>query len=177
MEKHGSLTKSDLLRTAPHKPLRETLPLFPLFFAGLFVWEAVVMHERNTGRLLLSSACFAAALWLFLAAIICCSAIDGLLLLRQQEKTIGFTFEEEGLTEIKTNDKWYLSCKGAKVLAIRRGFIRKAWNPQRIGSFLWEMRIEDINGKRHVVKAHLSDLEGLTDWLKDGKGKAENRPA
>ena len=38
---------------------------------------------------------------------------------------------------------------------------------------LWKLRIEDINGKCHIVKAHLSDLEGLIDWLNDGKGKTE----
>ena len=86
MQKRGSLTKLDLFWAALRKPLRETLPLIPLFFAVLFVWEAVVVHDSNTGRLLLFSACFAAALWLFLAAIICCSAVDGLLLLRRQEK-------------------------------------------------------------------------------------------
>ncbi len=137
MQKRGSLTKFDLFRTALRRPLQETLPLIPLFFAVLFVWEAVVVHDRNTGRLLLFSACVATALWLFLAAILCCSAFGGLLLLRRQEKSLGFTFEEEGLTEIKTNDTWYLSCGCAKVLSIRRGFIRRAWKPQRIGNFLW----------------------------------------
>ena len=171
MKRNTALTKYDLFRAAMREPLRETLPLIPFFFAGLFVWEAVVMHYGNTGRLLLFSAWFAAALWLFLAAVFCCSAAEGLRLLRWQEKSLGFTFEDEGLIEIKPTDKWYLSCKSAKVLAIRRGFIRKAWKPQRIGNFLWELRIEDINGKHHVVKAHLSDLEELMDWLNDGKGK------
>ena len=171
MQKRGSLTKFDLFRTALRKPLRETLLLIPLFFAVLFVWEAVVVHDRNTGRLLLFSACVATALWLFLAAILCCSAAEGLRLLRRQEMSLEFTFEEEGLTEIKTNDTWYLSCEGAKVLAIRQGFIRKVWKPYRIGNFLWKMRIEDISGKRHVVKAHLSNIEELMDWLNDGKGK------
>ena len=171
MKSRGSLTKSDLLRAALHKPLQETMPLIPLFSARLFVWEAVVMHYGNTGRLLLFSAWFAAALWLFLAAVFCCSAAEGLRLLRWQEKSLGFTFEDEGLTEIETNDKWYLSCEGARVLAIRRGFIRKVWKPYRIGNFLWKMRIEDISGKRHVVKAHLSNIEELMDWLNDGKGK------
>lgn len=173
MEKRGCLTKFDLFRGAMCEPLRETLPLIPLFFAGLFVWEAVAMHDRNTGRLLLFNACFAVALWLLLAAIFCCSAIDGLLLLHRQEKSLGFTFGDEGLTEIKPNDKWYLSCEGAKVLAIRRGFISRAWKPHRVGNFLWKLRIEDINGKYHIVKAHLSDLEGLMDWLNDNKGKTE----
>ena len=62
MKSRGSLTKSDLLRAALRKPLRETLPLIPLFFAVLFVWEAVVVHDRNTGGLLLFNACVAAAL-------------------------------------------------------------------------------------------------------------------
>ena len=177
MEKRGSLTKFNLFRAALRKPLRETLPLFPLFFAGLFVWEAVVMHGRNTGRILLLSACIAATLWLFLAAIVCCTAIDGLLLLRRQERSLGFTFEDEGLTEIKPNDKWYLACEGAKVLAVRRGFIRRAWKPYRVGNFLWELRIEDISGKRHILKAHLSDIEELVYWLNDDKGKTEHRPA
>ena len=75
------------------------------------------------------------------------------------------------MTEIKTNDTWYLSCGCAKVLSIRRGFIRKVWKPYRIGNFLWKMRIEDKSGKRHVVKAHLSNIEELMDWLNDGKGK------
>ena len=177
MEKQGLLTKFDLFRAALHKLLRETLLLIPFFFAVLFIWEAVVMHDRNTGRLLLFSACVAAALWLFVAAIICCSTAGSLLLLRYQEKCLGFTFEEEGLTKIKPNDKWYLYCGGARVLAIRRGFIRRAWKPQRIGNYLWKMRIEDINGKCHSVKAHLSDIEKLMDWLNDGKGKTEHRSA
>jgi len=171
VEKGGSLTKFDLFRTALRKPLRETLPLFPLFFAALFVWEAVVKHDGNIGRHLLFSACFAAALWVFMAVIFCSLTFDGLLLLRRQEKILGFTFEEEGLTEIKTNDTWYLSCEGARVLAIRRGFIRKVWKPHRVGNFLWKLKIEDINGKRHIVKAHLSDIEELIDWLNDSKGK------
>ena len=109
--------------------------------------------------------------------VFCCLPFGGLLLLRRQEKILGFTFEEEGLTEIKTNEKWYLSCEGAKVLAIRGGFIRRAWKPQHVGNFLWKLRIEDTNGKCHIVKAHLSDLEGLIDWLNDDKGKTEHRPA
>ena len=177
MKKRGSLTKFDLFRAAVRKPLRETLPLIPLFFAVLFVWEIVVMHDRNTGRLLLFSACFAVALWLFMVAILCFSTIDGLLLLHRQEKSFGFIFEDEGLTEIKPNDKWYLSCEGAKVLAIRRGFIRRAWIPQHVGNFLWKLRIENTNGKCHMVKAHLSDLEELIDWLNDDKGKTKHRPA
>ena len=177
MGKRRSLTRSDLFRAAIRKPLQETLPLIPLFFTVLFVWDIVVMHDRNTGRLLLFSVCLAVALWLLLAAILCCSAAGGLRLLRRQEKSLGFTFEDEGLTEIKPNDKWYLSCEGAKVLAIRRGFIRRAWKPQHVGNFLWKLRIEDTNGKCHIVKAHLSDLEGLIDWLNDDKGKTEHRPA
>ena len=173
MGKRRSLTRSDLFRAAIRKPLQETLPLIPLFFAGLFVWEAVAMHDRNTGRLLLFSVCLAVALWLLLAAILCCSAAGGLRLLRRREKSRGCTLADAGLTEFEPNDKWYLSCEGAKVLAIRRGFIRKVWKPHRVGNFLWKLRIEDINGKCHIVKAHLSDLEGLIDWLKDGKGKTE----
>ena len=173
MKRNTALTKYDLFRAAMREPLRETLPLIPFVFAGLFVWETVVMHDRNTDRLLLFSACFAVALWVFIAVIFCCLAFDGLLLLHRQEESLGFTFEDEGLTEIETNDKWYLCCEGARVLAIRRGFIRRAWKPHRVGNSLWKLRIEDINGKRHIVKAHLSDLEGLIDWLKDGKGKTE----
>ena len=134
------------------EPLRETLALIPFFFVGLFIWEIVVMHDRNTGRLLLFSACFPAALWLFMAVIFCCLAFDGLLLLHRQEKSLGFTFEDEGLTEIETNDKW---------------------KPHRVGNFLWKLKIEDINGKYHIAKAHLSNLEGLIDWLNDDKGKTE----
>lgn len=173
MKRNTTLTKYNLFHAAMREPLRETLPLIPFVFAGLFVWETVVMHDRNTGRLLLFSACFAVSLWVFIAVIFCCLAFDGLLLLHRQEKSLGFTFEDEGLTEIETNDKWYLCCEGARVLAIRRGFIRRAWKPHRVGNFLWKLRIEDINGKCHIVKAHLSDLEGLIDWLKDGKGKTE----
>ena len=173
MKRNTTLTKYNLFHAAMREPLRETLPLIPFVFAGLFVWETVVMHDRNTGRLLLFSACFAVALWVFMAAIFCCLAFDGLLLLYRQEMSLGFTFEDERLTEIETNDKWYLSCEGAKVLAIRRGYIRKVWKPHRVGNFLWKLRIEDINSKCHIVKAHLSDLEGLIDWLNDGKGKTE----
>ena len=46
-------------------------------------------------------------------------------------------------------------------------------HPQSIGYFLWKLRTEDINDKRHIVKAHFSDSEGLMDWLNDGKGKTE----
>ena len=46
-------------------------------------------------------------------------------------------------------------------------------HPQSIGYFLWKLRIEDINGKRHRVKGHISDLEGLINWLNDDKGKTE----
>ena len=173
MKRNTALTKYDLFRAAMREPLRETLALIPFFFAGLFVWETVVMHDRNTGRLLLFSACSAVSLWVFIALIFCSLAFDGLLLLHRQEKSLGFTFEDEGLTEIETNDKWYLSSEGARVLAIRRGFIRKVWKPHRVGNFLWKLRIEDINGKRHRVKGHISDLEGLINWLNDDKGKTE----
>ena len=171
MKKPHTLTKYDLFRAALRKPLRDALPLLAVMFVFFFLAELLLYHVAP--KLILSGACFAAGYTLFYVVILCCSILPGLLLLRRQEKRLGFSFADEGLTKIQPNHKWYLFCDHAKILAFRRGFIRKVGTPSKYGYYMAQMMIEDLDGKCHTVRTpSMDEAEDLLRWLKGETEKA-----
>lgn len=164
--RRNTLTKNDLFRAAIREPLRDALPLGAVMFVLLLVLELLIYHGAPLSRLVLLSVSLAVGFTLLYVATLCCSVLPGLLLLRRQEKRLGFSFSEEGLTKIQPSNKWYLFSDHAKVLAFRRGFIRKVGTPSRNGKIVAWMMIEDLDGKHHTVRTpSMDEAEDLLRWL------------
>ena len=98
--------------------------------------------------------------------------LRGIYVLGQQERALGFSFEEEmsarGVTgTTHEDDDWFVDISNARVVAFRRDYVKKITSVEG-GESGDRCVVFSKSGKKHKVYAAGSTLEDLRRWFRNG---------
>ncbi len=148
------------------KPLRRPMLALWAAYVLFFTICSLVRHTAPYTILMVNGFWTLFVLLLFLVLSLV-GAIPGFLLLRRQERCLGFRFADEKIPLDRPDARWFISCD-FYLTAFRRGFLRKTGKIHRIGNRgLCKMAVLDFQGKRYVIRDDRETLSNRKRWHAD----------
>ena len=168
MQRQKTITKTDLL----WKAIREDLLhlLWVDFFTSAFVFICFALNHRYAQSAQLVYMTVLVFIMFFVVSTLgsISNAALSLRLLDKQEKVCHFSFADEKLTWETIPADWYINCESSTVIAVRRGYITEAGEPEEIkheSNRVRRMKVKDIAGEIYYIKGKTEQIEGLKKWL------------
>ncbi len=168
-KQHG-LTKSGLILRAVRSGTGNGLVFCFLLvcFSAMLICGLIM---RGLGRWIIALVILCFVGCAVIAAVFLLTSVEGVLLLRQQEKELNFTFRQDTgsvpVDEYSAVDyRWFIRWDTGRILAFRRDFIRSVHHFRKDPLYPrgYTVLVTDCRGRTHLLHGRSGALKQLKKW-------------